>query len=181
MLAYMRLIAREASKFGGTGWLTYDAVFRRNREGSSAPWNVIDASLHQVYVANQQERVAVPCKHCQEVDHSDAECAVAAILPKPLPPPASSLFPQRADRSTMGKGKRPAPYSRQRPVCTSWNAGTCRFPGKMRLRPRLCKLLRSPPRGGLPGPHLPRGHAHQPREVRHRAGSKTARPLNLVA
>jgi hypothetical protein len=48
MLAYMRLIAREASKFGGTGWLTYDTVFRRNREGSSAPWNVIDASLHQV-------------------------------------------------------------------------------------------------------------------------------------
>lgn len=130
MLAYMRLIAREASKFGGTGWLTYDAVFRRNREGSSAPWNVIDASLHQVYVANQQEKVAVPCKHCQEVDHSDAECAVAAILPKPLSPPAGSLPSQRADRSTMGKGKRPAPYSRQRPVCTSWNAGNCRFPGK---------------------------------------------------
>jgi hypothetical protein len=115
----------------------------------------------------------VPCKHCQEVDHSDAECAVAAILPKPLPPPASSLSPQRADRSTMGKGKRLAPYSRQRPVCTSWNTGNCRF--------RLRELLWSPPRGGLPGPHLPSGHAHQPRKVRYRASSKTARPHYFVA
>ena len=71
------------------------------------------------------EKVAVPCKHCQEVDHSDAECTIAAILPKPLPPPASSLSSQRADRSTMGKGKRPAHYNRQRPFCTSWNTGQC--------------------------------------------------------
>ena len=28
MLAYMRLVVREAQKFGGTGWLTYDQVFR---------------------------------------------------------------------------------------------------------------------------------------------------------
>ena len=27
MLAYMRIIVREASKFGGNGWLTYDAIF----------------------------------------------------------------------------------------------------------------------------------------------------------
>ena len=45
MLAYMRLIIREASKFGGNGWLTYDAVFRRNQEGSN---NTIDPSLHEV-------------------------------------------------------------------------------------------------------------------------------------
>jgi hypothetical protein len=53
MLAYMRLIVREASKFGGNGWLTYDAVFRRNHEGKSAPLNYIDPSLHQGFVANQ--------------------------------------------------------------------------------------------------------------------------------
>ena len=54
MLAYLRLIVREASKFGGNGWLTYDAVFRRNQVGLSTPWNYIDASLHQVFIANQQ-------------------------------------------------------------------------------------------------------------------------------
>ena len=56
MLAYLRLVVREASKFGGNGWLTYDAVFRRNHEGPSEPWNTLDASLHQVYIANQQEK-----------------------------------------------------------------------------------------------------------------------------
>jgi hypothetical protein len=51
MLAYLRLIVREAGKFGGNGWLIHDSAFRRNREGLSTPWNVLDASLHQVYIA----------------------------------------------------------------------------------------------------------------------------------
>ncbi len=33
MLRYMRLVIREAHKHGGNGWLTYDAVFRRNQQG----------------------------------------------------------------------------------------------------------------------------------------------------
>ena len=33
MLAYMRLIIREAHRHGGNGWLTYDAVFRCNQQG----------------------------------------------------------------------------------------------------------------------------------------------------
>ena len=43
-LAYRRLIVCEASKFGGNGWLTYDAVFRRNHEGKSAPHRPLSAS-----------------------------------------------------------------------------------------------------------------------------------------
>ena len=60
MLAYMRLIVREASKFGGNGWLTYDSVFRRNPTGSSSPWNSLDASLHKVYTANQPGKMCPP-------------------------------------------------------------------------------------------------------------------------
>lgn len=37
MLAYARLIIREAHRHGGNGWLTYDAVFRRNHQGDSKP------------------------------------------------------------------------------------------------------------------------------------------------
>ena len=47
----------------------------------------IDASLHQVYVANQRDKIVTPCQHCQEVDHTTAQCAVGAILPKPITPP----------------------------------------------------------------------------------------------
>ena len=130
MLAYLRLIVREAGKFGGSGWLTYDTVFRRNREGSSTPWNVLDASLHQVYIANAAGKVVTPCKHCQEVDHQTSECAVATLLPKSQQalqdPPTSST----ADRSSLSKGRRPASYSRQRPIYLSWNTRNCRFPGK---------------------------------------------------
>ncbi len=32
MLAYMRLIVKEAHKHGGQGWLTYDTGFRRNHQ-----------------------------------------------------------------------------------------------------------------------------------------------------
>ena len=88
--------------------------------------NVINASFYQVYVAKQQETVAVPCKHCQEVDHSDAECAVAEILPKPLPLPARPLPLQRPDRPSKGKGKHPTPYSQQWHICNSWNARSCK-------------------------------------------------------
>ena len=123
MLAYMRLIVREASKFGGTGWLTYDAVFRRNHENSQTPWNYLDASLHQIYIASQREKAAVPCCYCQEMDHETSECAVAAIMPRP----ANDL---RSPAGALRKGKRPSPYTRQRPICNSWNAGRCTFPGK---------------------------------------------------
>ena len=128
MLAYMRLVVREASKFGGTGWLTYDSVFRRNHEGLGTPWNYLDASLHQVYIAGQREKVVVPCKHCHEIDHVAADCAVASVLPKSTAP-ASEYTPPTAERAGS-KGKRPTPYPRQRLICTSWNAGNCRFPGK---------------------------------------------------
>ena len=130
MLAYLRLVVREASKFGGNGWLTYDAVFRRNHEGPSEPRNTLDASLHQVYIANQQEKITTPCRHCQEVDHQEAECAVASLLPKTRHFTQEASANQLADRPSAPRGKRPSPLSRQRPICHSWNAGNCRFPGR---------------------------------------------------
>ena len=54
MLAYMHLIIREATKFGSLGWMKYDAVFRRNQEGSTSPWNVIDPSLHIAYIEDKK-------------------------------------------------------------------------------------------------------------------------------
>lgn len=129
MLAYMRLIIREASKFGGMGWLTYDAVFRRNQEGLSQPWNGLDASLHQVFIANQRGRIAIPCEHCHEIDHPASKCAVSSLLPQGWGRPAHRSPSPTHDRS-FTRGKRPTPYPRQRPICTSWNAGNCKFPGK---------------------------------------------------
>ena len=114
MLAYMRLIIREASKFGGTGWLTYDTVFRRNHEGDSTPWDYLDASLHQVYIASQGNKVAVPCKHCHESDHHSSECAMASMLSR-----GQILYPEPPspgpDQTIVPRWRRPAPYPRQVP------------------------------------------------------------------
>ena len=51
---------------------------------------------------------------------------MASLLPKLAIPP-SELSTQVTDRSSA-KGKRPALYTRQWPVCLSWNMGGCRFP-----------------------------------------------------
>ena len=126
MLAYMRLIIREASKFGGSDWLTYDSVFRRNQEGLASPWNYLDASLHGLYCKS----AGVPCKHCHEIDHPASDCAVASLLPKTISSLSEPSLPSPSAERPGLKGKRPAPYSQQRPICTSWNGGNCKFPGK---------------------------------------------------
>ena len=91
---------------------------------------MIDPSLHQVYIANQEERVVAPCSHFQEVDHTTSACAVTAILPRMQPPMFSWSSSREGDRQVSGKGKQPSPYHRSPPpICYSWNTGNCRFPG----------------------------------------------------
>ena len=128
----MCLIIREASKFGGNGWLTYDTVFRRNQEGSSQLWNVIDPSLHVAYIAGQKEPVVTPCPTCQEVDHHSSACAVAPLLPRLRQTPRDYNIARDSEHPIPFKGKRPAPYRLPPPsekICISWNKGNCRFPG----------------------------------------------------
>ena len=88
MLAYMRLIIREAHKHGGMGWLTYDAVFRCNQQGVETPWNILDPSLLTAYIAGQNRQPITPCRHCHEMDHGAKDCALAPIIPATRPPPA---------------------------------------------------------------------------------------------
>ena len=148
MMAYMRLMVREAHKHGGTGWLKYDKIFRKNNPGLGAAWDVLDPSLITI-VANQGYTPCLPCHYCQELDHSSGECTLA-----PLEQPgrgSSQTRPQGYLRSTS----RPAPYnmsryanhprypqdlpastphagagSSPRPrICISWNKGQCAFQG----------------------------------------------------
>ena len=127
MLAYMRLIIREATKFGGYGWLTYDAVFRRNQEGLSQPWNVIDPSLHIAYIASQEHNPTPPCQHCNESDHPSSSCALAPLIPLTRGSPRD--FPPGKGRTTTSRGRRPSPYTQRPRLCHSWNKGRCSFPG----------------------------------------------------
>ena len=109
MLAYIRLIIREASKFGGNGWLTYDSVFCHNQEGLSSPRNHLNTSLDQVYIATQRDKVAVPCNHCHEIDHLSSDCVVASVLPKTVSSPSDRPPFGPPPEYTGSKSRRPAP------------------------------------------------------------------------
>jgi hypothetical protein len=74
MLAYMHLLVREAQKYGGTGWITYDQVFQRNRPGPEGRWDTLDPSLHIAYISSQADSPAMPCSICSEVDHLTEDC-----------------------------------------------------------------------------------------------------------
>ena len=147
MMAYMRLMVRNGYKHGGMGWLKYDCIFRKNNPGPSASWDVLDPSLLTI-VANQGYSPRPPCHHCQELDHSPAECTLA-----PLAQPTRLPW-QGRHTGYPRKGKRPAPYETApssgrytphdppanfpstsdggppRPrICISWNKGQCAFQG----------------------------------------------------
>ena len=116
MCAYMRLLTREALKYGGRGWATYDAVFRRNRAGTDTPWDQLDPSLHIAYIISQADTPLAPCTSCNEVDHRMEDCALASVQPK-LKAPSPSVrdwsrpYPRRP-------AQRPIPR-----ICISWNKG----------------------------------------------------------
>ena len=103
MMAYMRLMVREGYKHGGMGWLKYDCIFRKNNPGPSASWDVLDPSLLTI-VAHQGYSPRPPSHHCQELDHSPTECALA-----PLAQPTRLPW-QGRPTGYPRKGKRPAPY-----------------------------------------------------------------------
>ena len=138
MLAYMRLIIREAMKYGGNGWATYDAVFRRNRAGPSAKWDELDPSLHIAYIAGQGEPSTPPCSSCNEADHTSEECALKPLQPRIKQPLSRDNPLPRVWSSPSRQSKRPAPLRKDsqptKRVCISWNQGQCLFPGACSYR-----------------------------------------------
>ena len=132
MLAYMRLIIREAHKHRGQGWLTYDAVFRRNHQGASQWWNVLDTSLHTAYIAGQGSATKVPCRHCNEANHAPEDCALAPMTPSVRPTPPDRL------PFALHSPRHPPPFNPPLPatkkLCISWNRGQCSFPGACSFR-----------------------------------------------
>ena len=80
MLAYARLIIREALRHGGGGWAEYDRVFRRQVSINPAlPWNVLEPSLQAATILGQWMSEGMLCTICQECDHTANHCALASL------------------------------------------------------------------------------------------------------
>ena len=126
MLAYMRLVVREAQTYGtGVGWLTYDSVYRQNNQGAHCRWDTLDASLHTAYIGGQGIPTVPPCRHYRGVDHSSDECALSPVVPAVRPGAPMRVELALGER----KGRQLNPKQTGGFICRSWNWGKCRYPG----------------------------------------------------
>ena len=125
MLAYSRLIIREALKHGSSGWLDYDRVFRRQVAiNPLLPWNVNESSLQAMTILGQRSGTVTFCTLCYECDHLAAHCALAPLQPNIRPVPA----PPNAQRQEVSAQHPPRWPETLLHICVAWNKGICRRP-----------------------------------------------------
>ena len=129
MLAYARLVIREAQRHGGVGWLDYDRVFRQQAAlDSTMQWNTIHPGIQAATLTGRTAKPGVFCTLCRESDHSAGTCALAYLQPTAMQPLQAAMSTQRASTQRQyGSSKKDA-------ICYSWNAGKCRFPGRCSFR-----------------------------------------------
>lgn len=121
MLAYSRLLIREALRHGGNGWLEYDRVFRRQMAiNPLLPWNTIEPGLQAATILGQRSTGGIFCTICREADHNANQCALAPLQQQLRPPflgnqaPVSQRPPRRPESLLH--------------ICVAWNKGVCRHP-----------------------------------------------------
>ena len=127
MLAYARLIIREAQRHGGSGWLDYDRVFRQQAAlDPSLKWNTLHPGIQASTLVGRTSRLATFCTLCREPDHTAEQCALSYMRPPgsqlPLLQPSTSL-PAGPYRTLFRR--RPESLAG---ICVNWNKGRCTFP-----------------------------------------------------
>ena len=128
MLAYARLVIREAQRHGGNGWIAYDKVFRQQAAiDSTLQWNTIHPGIQASTLLGQTPGQGVFCTLCREPDHKSMGCALS-YLQEPQSP-AWPIVPTPAGTAASLRGRQSL-KRRQTPeqrVCRSWNRGECMF------------------------------------------------------
>ena len=132
LLAYLRLIVREAQTNENEGWREYDVAFRRYAAANpSLPWGQPLPSLYTtcVLAGRSLRRLRRTARCVWKCNHTTAHCALASHLPP--------VIPGRATRGAAASRFAPYPHPPPResvdfsakPICRKWNAGSCRgFP-----------------------------------------------------
>ena len=125
MLAYSRLIIREALRHGGEGWREYDRVFRRQLVVNPLlPWNTLEPGLLAATVLGQRNNTGgTYCAHCRESDHSSHQCALSS-LQQQLTPAIPGSASQVATR-TRSSARAPRRLETALNLCINWNRGLC--------------------------------------------------------
>lgn len=139
MLAYMRLVVRESLRHGGGGWQEYDRNFRRLAAiDPSLRWNSLLPDLQASTILGQRGGGGVFCSLCRGVDHTSAQCALTYMQQPVIGAPGQDA----SNRPQEGRWRSQRPLAR---VCTSWNRGSCAYPGSCTFR-HVCISCRLPHR-----------------------------------
>ena len=129
MLAYCRLIIREALRHGGNGWQEYDCTFRRQADiDTNIPWNTLQPGLQVATLLGFPSNRGTFCSLCREPDHHSNQCAFT-VMQQPVRTAPSADFhkgPELPNRHPFRPPRRPKTILS---ICASWNHGTCAFPG----------------------------------------------------
>ncbi len=128
-LAYMRNLVREATRFGGEGWRTYDYVFRSQAAtDKSTEWTTTNPSLMLAYMQNGLQPAKPPCPLCHESDHPPSSCALAPLSN------TSHHWPARKSSYLGVPTNMPSRLPDGTQLCVSWNQGGCIAIGRCRYR-----------------------------------------------
>ena len=127
LLAYQTLIIREARRFGGKGWLSYDSYFWQQMAGEwqEEAWGRLNPYIFSSTFLASGSSQRPNCSLCLESDHQEEVCALAkakGVAPQSRPPSYREQTRDTAQRGSRGKAP---PRST---VCFSWNQGDCSFP-----------------------------------------------------
>ena len=157
-------------KHGGTGWATYDQVFRRNNTGPDARWDSLDPSLHRLHPGTSGV-VDGPLCHLQRGGpHCRTVCTspdVASHKDSLLPAPhgfATGVVPSLPNQT---QGPSQATGGAETDML-SWNKGRCLYPGACSYL-HICATCR---------------YSHPARECPHtppNAGYRQPRPASPLA
>ena len=133
MMAYENTIIQAHLQFTGEGWRVYDWAFRiQAASRRTTDWQSVDASLYARFVACQLRWSSV-CQFCCSSGYRSSTCPWGVDDPASL-----DLGPPHLNATiTLGT----TPYSR--PICISWNAGSCRYPESCCYR-HVCSSCAAP-------------------------------------
>ena len=129
-LTYAVLLLREAMRHGGQGWMDYDRLFRQQAAiDPSLAWNMIHPGLQATTILSQRQTgTGTFCTLCQECDHVASHCALGQLQQSTIRmSPAGIMTPRTA----------------QRRICSSWNDGSCIYPGSCSYR-HICSNCFNP-------------------------------------
>ena len=122
MLAYAHIIIHEALRHGGSGWMEYDRILRRQVAINPAtPWNSLQPSLQVATIPSQGTTTSVCCTTCLECDHTTRQCALAPLQQQLCSEGGTAITTSEVNRPP----RRPESWLR---ICINWNRGSCSRP-----------------------------------------------------